>query len=291
MYSIYKMSIESVTEAIIYELKQTFQSEKDSLRRLRINLEPYIFNYLSTTYYQTLQEHWNTYTPPLNSKYAYAFIERRCHPNIDFLLKNIAWANPTMSIYIFCSDLNENYIRALLGDKISNITIIQAFTGEASPQEGYKEFNKLLANIEYYECFDKEVEYIMTLHTDVFIRRKITEDIFVGDYWGAPWKWDRESAGGGGVTIRKVSSMKEICKKYTYEFDENVLEDIWFCDKVKKLGLAYPDVDFRAMRIMESVYVTNPVAIHQFWTFAYELKDNSYDEVVSYIKQILTFEI
>jgi hypothetical protein len=291
MYSIYKMSIESVTEAIIYELKQTFQSEKDSLRRLRINLEPYIFNYLSTTYYQTLQEHWNTYTPPLNSKYAYAFIERRCHPNIDFLLKNIAWANPTMSIYIFCSDLNENYIRALLGDKISNITIIQAFTGEASPQEGYKEFNKLLANIEYYECFDKEVEYIMTVQTDAFIRRKITEDMFIGDYWGAPWKWDHESAGGGGVTIRKVSSMKEICKKYTYEFDENVLEDNWFCDKVKKLGLAYPDVDFRAMRIMESVYVTNPVAIHQFWTFAYELKDNSYDEVVSYIKQILTFDI
>jgi len=285
------MSIESVTEAIICELKQTIQTEKDTLRRLRINLEPYIFNYLSTTYYQKLQEHWNTYMPPLNSKYAYALIERRCHPNIDFLLKNIAWANPTMSIYIFCSDLNENYFRALLGDKISNITIIQAFTGEASPEEGYKEFTKLLANIEYYECFDKEVEYIMTLQTDVFIRRKITEDIFVGDYWGAPWKWDRDSPGGGGVTIRKVSSMKEICKKYTYDFDEKVLEDIWFCDKVKKLGLDFPDLDFRAMRIMESVYVTNPVAIHQFWTFAYELKDNSYDEVISYIKQILTFDM
>jgi hypothetical protein len=280
------MSIESIAEAVIYELKKP-STEKELLVRLRTNIEPYIYNYLTVNYYSILQKAWENYAPPLTAKYAYVVVERRCHPNFDFILKNIAWANPNMSVYIFCSDVNEQFVLSLLGDKARYFNIVQAFTGDVSREQGLMEYNTLMTTKEMYGIVD--AEYMLTIQMDVFIRRPLEPEIFVGDYWGAPWIWNPNAAGGGGATIRKISSMIELCTKNIYHGDPlKDSEDIWICERVEEMGYEVPDIDFRATRIMESVFVRNPFIIHQFWSFLGNCIDKNYDELVDYLKTLLT---
>jgi hypothetical protein len=142
-----------------------------------------------------------------------------------------------------------------------------------------------------YEIFHPDTEYILTIQMDVFIRRKITDDLFVGDYWGAPWAWNEEAAGGGGATVRKVATMLDICSKHQYHGDPaKEGEDIWFCNKIIEDGYEIKDIEFRATRIMESLSTDDPVLVHQFWTFLSN-EDKSFDEFVAYIEQILTLDM
>jgi hypothetical protein len=278
------MSIESIVEIIRSELKGGPLELTTRMPYLRNRLEPYIYNYLAMNYYPMLNEAWKSYAPPLNSKHIYAIIERRCHPNFDFILKNIAWANPNMAVYIFCSDVNESYIYSLLGDKIANVSIVQAFNGTGSVQEGIDDYNRLLTSKSFYECFAEDVEYVLTIQMDVFIRRPIKPEIFVGDYWGAPWMWNPQKGGSGGSTIRKISKMLEICSK---EFDADPVkqgEDHWFSERIKDL----PPLAFRSKTIMESIYITDPVIVHQFWTYIDNILDYPHDTALSFLKDILT---
>lgn len=280
------MSIESILEVIKSEVLMAPAGISERMSHLRNRLEPYIYNYLSVNHYGMLNEAWASYKPPLNSKHAFAIIERRCHPNFDFVLKNIAWANPNMALYIFCSDTNENFILSLLGDKAANVTIVQAFTGNVGLQEGKDDYNRLLTSQWMYDCLE-DSEYVLTIQMDVFIRRRIEPEIFVGDYWGPPWKWDPSRGGGGGSTIRKISSMREICK--VIEGDPvKEGEDSWMSNMIIKGGYSIPDLDFRCMHIMESIYVTNPVVVHQFWTYIDSLLDTSHAQAVDFLKEVLT---
>lgn len=286
------MSIESIIEVIKSEVKMAPVSIPERMSHLRNRLEPYIYNYLSVNHYGMLNEAWASYKPPLNSKHVFAIIERRCHPNFDFVLKNLAWANPNMALYIFCSDTNEDFIYSLLGDKAANVTIIQAFTGNVCVQEGRDDYNRLLTSPWMYECFADDAEYVLTIQMDVFIRRAVTPEIFVGDYWGACWKWDPSRGGGGGSTIRKISTMREICLASANSADPvKEGEDSWMSDMIIKGGYSIPDVDFRCMHIMESIYVTNPVVVHQFWSYIDSILDASHEEALGFLKGILSFDI
>jgi hypothetical protein len=280
------MSIESIVEIIKTEANVAPVEIKTRMPHLRNRLEPYIYNYLAMNHYPMLNEAWKSYAPPLNSKHVYAIIERRCHPNFDFILKNIAWANPNMAVYIFCSDENERYIYSLLGDKIANVSIVQAFTGTGSVQEGIDDYNRLLTSKSFYECFAEDAEYVLTIQMDVFIRRPITPEIFVGDYWGAPWRWNPQKGGSGGSTIRKISKMLEICSK-EFDAEQDPVkqgEDHWMSERIKDL----PPLAFRSKTIMESIYITNPVIVHQFWSYIDNILDYQYEIAISYLKDILT---
>lgn len=285
------MSIESIIEVIKSEVKMASTNIPERMSHLRNRLEPYIYNYLTVHNYGALDKAWASYSPPLSSKHVFAIIERRCHPNFDFVLKNLAWANPNMALYIFCSDENENFIYSLLGDKAKNVTIVQAFTGNVSVQEGRDDYNRLLTSPWMYDCFE-DAEYVLTVQMDVFIRRPVTPEIFVGDYWGPPWKWASERGGGGGSTVRKISSMREICSAASVADGDPVKEgeDSWMSNMIVKKGYTLPDLDFRAMHIMESIYVTNPVVVHQFWSYIDSILDASHEEAVAFLTRILTFE-
>jgi hypothetical protein len=191
-----------------------------------------------------------------------------------------------MAIYIFCSDENENYIKALLGNKAQYITLIQAFSGTASREQGKTDYNNLLTSVKMHEAFDKSVEYCLTIQMDVFIRRAVTDDMFIGDYWGNPWAWDPDMPGGGGATIRKISTMIDICSKYKYLTG---VEDAWFAIHIQNDNYNFPDIEFRAFIIMESLFVIDPVIVHQFWTF---LNNNmTFDELEYILKNILSLDI
>jgi len=230
----------------------------------RYVLEPYVYQYLQEYYGPMLREYWQTYFPPKQSDHVFVIAERRAHPNFWFILQNMAWAAPHMAVYLFCSDQNKGFIEALLGDKKEYYHIIPIFNGNPNREEGKRAYNNLLTDYRFYQFID--ATYMLTIQMDNIIRKKIDPAIFTGEYWGNPWGWSPESAGGGGGTIRNIPSMIRICQTYRPCPDEpfEEMEDKWISDHVTD----YPSFEVRSSYIMESVYVEDPCILHQFWTFA-----------------------
>jgi hypothetical protein len=269
----------------IQYLKQT--TELNALHKSRCDLEPYIYSYLETHYGQQLTEFWKTHEFPVKSRYAWVIVERRCHPNWWFILRNIAWAGPHMSLYIFCSDENIEYLKSLLGDKAANVHLIPVFKGFATRDDGVNQMCKLMTDPEFYKIID--AEYIVTFQTDCFFRKKIPEEIFVGDYYGAPWGWQLEDLGGGGVTVRNVKSMIELCSKES--LPNGVFEDGWIAGLVKKYGGSKPPDHVRFYTFCENFPTPDPIGVHQFWTFWQNFGINEPEKFIKNMETILKLEI
>jgi hypothetical protein len=66
------------------------------------------------------------------------------------------------------------------------------------------------------------------------------DDFLKYDYVGAPWKF-QEHGGNGGLSIRDVEVMYQICISCPFE-QQDINEDIYFCDIMfnKKIGNLAP---------------------------------------------------
>jgi len=284
------MSVEAITE-VVRSLENPALCEKEQLDLLRTELEPYIYLYLVEKYNSYLNTIWSSYYPPKVARYAYMIVERRAHPNFAIILKMMAWAAPYMSVYIFCSDENYEFIRILLGDKLSYFNIHIAFRGKASREEGKNGYNQLLTDARTYEMID--AEYLLTVQMDTIIRRKIPTTIFCGSYWGNPWGWQPNLPGGGGSTVRNVEFMISLCKRFHQNPTESLseAEDIWICNKLIEMGGSVPDLEFRRQHIMENMPAQDPIILHQFWTFAKQYQYMPQEEFVKYWSHLLTLDI
>jgi hypothetical protein len=279
---------------ILYEVIQTEINQSSSdittkLDRFRNILEPYIYNYLLTATHTKLSDSWKSYLPPTQSEYAAVIVERRHHPNFEFILKNLAWAAPYMSVYIFCSDQNRNFISSILKDKEQHYNIIQIFKGNPSREEGKYEYNRLLVSPTFYKQIN--AKYMLTVQMDCIFRRHIPKEIFKGDYWGNPWSWKQEYPGGGGATVRRIDKMVEICSKSSPDLSkpESFNEDSWISDQIFNEG-NFPPITVRRQYIMESLAVMNPYILHQFWTFIEQYQSLPRDHFIAYLEHLLTLE-
>ena len=48
------------------------------------------------------------------------------------------------------------------------------------------------------------------------------------DWYGAPWPHLGDSVGNGGLSLRKIDKMIEVCDVHKNEI-KNMNEDVWFC--------------------------------------------------------------
>ena len=288
LYEVLKVECDNWSTKMI-ESDNKNKTHREKLHAIRLLMEPYIYNLLLFRYGSQLDEFWKTYLPPKKSDKAFVLVERRCHPNFWFVLRNMAWAGPNMSVYIFCSDINIDFIKSLLGDKVDYFNLIPVFKGSPPRNEAILEYSNFLTSYKLYEAID--AEWIITTQMDVFIRRKITDSMFVGDYWGYPFGWRPEYAGGGGATVRNVKRLYELCKKYRPEPDinEDICEDVWFCDKMLETNGFIPPFNFRKKYIMENVPSKDPYIIHQFWTYLDTNLNFNSDISKIYWNHILTF--
>jgi hypothetical protein len=276
--------VEAIYEVCRYTLDNLSKDDKEGFNTLRYTLEPYIYHYHIQHHMPVFNKEWVDYLPPRESKNAIVIIERRMHPNFEFILKNIAWACPQLSVYLFCSDVNEPYLRALLGDKAHAYHIQAVFKGLGTMEEGKVEYSRFLTSADTYRMI--KAEYMMTIQMDNFIRRKISDCYFIGDYWGNPWAWNDNSPGGGGATIRRISKMIELCEAEGPCRAEEA-EDWWFATRILKSG-EYPPLMIRGFIFMESIPCENPVCVHQFWTFIHNYINKTREENISFLRTILS---
>jgi hypothetical protein len=277
-----------------HEIKKTLKNndeqntwQKETLHFYRVQLEPYIFNYLNYTYGKKLDDFWKTHQFPKKSKYAFVIVERRIHPNWWFVLRNIAWAAPHLSLYIFCSDINYEFIKSILGDKATNVNIQIWFKGINSVEEGFKEYSLTFLMPQFYKLID--AEYFINFQMDSYFLQKIPDWIFQGTYYGSPWCWSAHRAGNGGLAVRNTKLLTELCTKELNNIFDNGGEDTFISDALIKHNFKYPEFDFR-IKVFQENFPTEyiPIGTHQFWTYIsnYNLSDR--DIFTKNIKKLLT---
>jgi hypothetical protein len=260
---------------------------KESLDRYRNDLEAYIWQHLLFNYGSKLDEFWKTHKFPKKSARAWVIVERRCHPNWWFVLRNIAWAAPDFSLYIYCSNDNYTFIRSLLGDKADTVHIIKWFESNVSRQTGKDEYAITFKLPGFYKLID--AEYLIRVEMDTYVRHKIPDNIFVGDYYGSPWMWNKDEPGGGGLVIRKIRAMIEML---TNENTANTEADDFFIGNlIKTHGYTYPPYDFRKNVFSENFPVPDPIGVHQFWTFIDNFDIQDVDKFKSHLARYLTIHI
>jgi hypothetical protein len=236
-----------------------FLDEAEFNRAIRSGLEPLVFDYMKSTYGNTLQAFWDSYTIPKESDKALVLVERRCHPHILFCLQNAVYFARGYSVHIVCSIANVKYIRYLLGNHVPNVHIHIQFEGIGSPAQGYAEYNQLLKQLSFWETFTEE--HLLMIETDAYFLRPIPEELYQFDYVASAWPWKPDEPGGGGLSYRKRSVMIDICKTVP-PGDEP--QDIYVSDAVKALGYSYPkDQVF----FTEAGYKYDAIGTHQWWTF------------------------
>ena len=257
---------------------------------LRYILEPYVYNYLLVTYGPALEKFWQTYTPPKKADNAFVIVERRPHPNFWYILRNIAWAAPQMSVYIFCSDENEDFIRTLLGDKAEHYNIVRTFQGNPPREKAIQDYNNFYTDYRNYEMMD--AKYIMTVQMDIFVRRKLDMNMFMTDYYGNPWAWKQEDPGGGGATVRRVAKMIEICRRWRPDpsIDCPISEDGWINEKIIECG-TWPHVGIRGTVFMETLLQNNPYVVHQTWSFTDVVLKEGRETFLGLWRNLLTFSV
>lgn len=263
---------------------------ESSLHYYRTQLEPYIFNYLIYNYGKQLDNFWKSHQFLKNSKYAFVIVERRPHPNWWFILRNIAWVAPHFSLYIFCSDLNYDFIKSLLGDKADNVNIIKWYKGNPDRDTGRNEYTMTFKLGAFYRLID--AEYMITVQMDSYFLQKIPDWIFTGTYYGAPWIWNPTKGGNGGVSIRNIKDMIEICEKEKRNIQNDDSEDWHFSKMIEKYNYSLPSFEFRSKVIQENFpTIFSPIGIHQFWTYLDNYNISNSDLFKSHLLKMLTINI
>jgi len=242
---------------------------------------------LNYQYGHKLDEFWKNHQFPKKSDKAFVIVERRAHPNWWFVLRNIAWAAPHFSLYIFCSDLNYDFIKTVLGDKADNVHIRIWFKGLADRHTGFMEANSTLKMPNFYKLI--EAEYFINVHLDAYFLQKIPDWIFTGTYYGSPWCWDSERAGNGGLSVPNVKKMSELCEKEVSAALNEAIEDDYISNILIKNNYAYPPLDFR-LRVFQENAPTQfiPIGTHQFWTYLHNYNINNREEFCNNIRKLVT---
>jgi hypothetical protein len=255
-------------------------TEPQLLDTLRKQVDPYVYAYLEKRYGPFLESYWKSTQIPKESDKAVVIVERRCHPNLRFCLRNAAFFAKGYCIHIVCSKANADFVRHLCEPHLENIHIHTQWNTIGTPEEGKTDYNELLKTTAFWQLFKEE--HLLLMETDTYLRKPIPESIYQYDYVASKWPWLPDQPGGGGLSYRKRSAMLRICNIYTPDMDP--MQDSYASNGVKNLGFKTPSMEESTNYFCECIISNAAVGTHQWWTF---LSAYTPTEVVDII-QIMT---
>lgn len=267
--------------SVLLSIKGSEQFSND-LHKYRCELEPFVFRALHELYGDRLEKFWNTIQIPRNSDKAICIVERRCHPNLKFCLQNAAYYARGYSIHIFCSKANLQFIHTISGKQFDALNIYPIFDDIGSPETGRKEYNDLLMTPRFWNTFNEE--HIITIETDSYFLKPIPNSIYEFDYVGSKWVSREEEPGGGGLTYRKLSVMKEVLE---LNIEGHVMQDTFASHGIRLLNKKFPTLEQAFYYFIEGHISDGGIGTHQWWTFIHNLDDQS---IKYLIKVFLTLE-
>lgn len=247
------------------------------LQEIRDFWEPSIYDELRAKYGTIFREHWekSNISPPSPTTPTILLVERRPHPNIEFVLHNAVYFCPGFSLTIVCSDENLDCVKEIVGRKPA--TIIPYFKGIGTRDQGRAEYNQAFMTLSFWELI--EADYILSIQTDSYLLRPLPLTQFKQfDYIACPWDWMRRLVGGGGLTWRKKEAVLDILHNYPFKKADG--EDVYFSNACEALEKKVPNDEERKNFFVESCLfdIENPIGVHQWWTYWAPLDEGSVKE-------------
>ena len=146
-------------------------------------------------------------------------------------------------------ELVEN-IKLSLGNVVLTNIGIDNFT--------HTEHSRYMESVEFWRQVKGTKALIF--QTDSLLLRSGIDEFLSYDYIGAPWRKPKENqwVGNGGLSLRTVSKMIEICENNSVT--EDILEDIYFMKYMEGNGVA--DIETAMKFSMEDVFSPNPLGVH-----------------------------
>jgi len=217
---------------------------------------------------------------PKKSNYEAVFIEYRCFPHIEFLIRNcVHRLGNEWSHTIICGTKNYQYIYKLVNKISSNIRIVKTNNENLTVTE----YNKLLTNVKFWEKL--QGEKILIYQEDSFIFKNNIKDFIKWDYIGAPLPLGTNDTpncvGNGGLSLRTRSIMIAVLKQISpikTSYNSSTIEymkanglkyppeDIYFSKNIQELNIGkVADWNSASEFSSESYYNKNSFGGHKFW--------------------------
>ncbi len=257
-----------------------FSSFDEFQKHLKNELHTPIFMELHTKYLAFFQTWYASYRIPEYSKSSNVIFiyETRNHYNLEFLFYNVMYFARGWGLHVVCSETNYDLIKGILGANISNVRIdIVEDTGEYG--DGLVQYNEYMKTEEFWFSIPDTVRKILTVEVDSYMRYPIVPVMLDIDYCASRWGWDADSPGGGGITLRSVSAMKDICRRLPELRKEIFAQDCWASEGICRLGYSYNSTFF-----MEGCLQKEAVGVHQWWSFSYPMFQERLECFKEYMK-------
>jgi hypothetical protein len=256
------MSISEIIFSNSNEILNSSSSADEALHKFHTLYEQPIFDSLRERYLQKLKSWWYNYDLPIVSSTDRCIViyETRCHPNLEFLIYNLTYFARGWGLIIYCSKYNHDFINKILNqNKFRAILhIVRDDEGTKSVRDDYNQFTKSYTFWNSLPC-----KYILMCEMDAYLRKRVPDDITDYDYVCCNWPWHHNLPGGGGISFRKVSSMKRICIEHPQLAKDYFAQDDWAAEGCVSLGLVYNNI-----YLVEALHsITDPIGFHNWWTF------------------------
>jgi len=215
-----------------------------------------------------------------SSDYESVFIEYRCLPHCEFLIRNaILKLGEKWCHTIICGKLNYEYMVQLCSTISHKIKVIQTNYDNLTPSE----YSLFLSTLDFWNLLHGKK--ILIYQEDSLIFNHNIDDFLKWDYIGAPWsEWqndNRSGVGNGGISLRTKDIMVQIINTIsihstvynssTLDYIRNTNstvppEDVYFTKNMEDLNIG-----LLADRVSASYFSTecilneNSFAGHNFW--------------------------
>lgn len=135
---------------------------------------------------------------------------------------------------------------------------------ESSTERGY---NRILVSPDFWHSLPYE-KVLIAQHDSALLREGI-EEFMEYDYVGSPWKWNGNHPGNGGLSLRTVNVMLDLCNTYAYRGEqESGNEDVFLSSLMYKHR--NPKWNLAPMNVAKKFAVE---AVFQLGTFGYHAID------------------
>ena len=189
-------------------------------------------------------------------------IEPREHFMIKYVAYNFMYflIPKGWGLHIFCGTKNHAYVREVTR-QLPNVTV------NVLPYDNFPEplYNQILKQADLYRVFGPNVSHILVFQTDTILLKNNIEDFLKYDFIGAAWKFSPHKGCNGGLSLRNVKKMIEICSDPTRRSEEN--EDGFFSfTNEDKLNLV-PTLHDKNNFSIETMWHDDPLGMHKPYGF------------------------
>jgi hypothetical protein len=270
-----KTTIDKFLEKLLNKFCKIYNTNKNEIKtndKIRFRFECFKYN--------NMIKHIDIPDIKLASNWEAVFIEYRCFPHVELLLRNaILKLGPKWSFTIVCGNINYNFMKDICMQISSNIKVIKTNYNNLLPDD----YSLLLSTINFWNLFTGNK--ILIYQEDSFIFKNNVEEFMDCDFIGAPWPKNTNDTpncvGNGGISLRTKQIMIDVINKISikntnvnettkiYMRDHNLKncpEDVYFSLNMQRFNIGkVADFDTAFKFSTESLNNPNSFAGHNFW--------------------------